>query len=547
MKSRLVFLPGLIAGLASGSAQAALSCDALAGVALPNTVITTAQLVPAGTFQPPTGAAQQNLPEFCRVAGRIQNHATSRITFEVWLPTQSANRRLVQVGNGGFAGNIQYGAMSPRLREGYATASTDDGTSAAPGVPAAERLRFLGDFERLYDFKGRAVTLTAANAKLLFNAFYGNAPAYSYFTGCSTGGLEGLAVAQRIGEEFDGVSAGSPANNSAGLFTQAIWTYKYYQKISTKLQLVHDAALAACDAVGDGVADGVIGDPQRCRFDPRELKCKAADMPDCLTPEQVDAVRRIYEGPVNPRTGTKTGEQYAPGMPRGSELVWGSSQGQANGASAPWYGMVLHDTLTLDFDTFNFDTDVDRALKLTKPYGAQVTNPDISAFRKHGGKLLLWAGWNDPLWSEQNLVDYYRQVIARTGRDDHGHRHWEPKPVGSPLERTRRFARLFMGPGVGHCGGGDGPNSFDTFAPLVQWVEAGQAPDKIIATKFVNNQPAQGIAQTRPLCAYPEVARWTGRGDPNSADNFVCVRPPRQGHHDGRDDDHDHHDQHGRD
>jgi hypothetical protein len=264
--------------------------------------------------------------------------------------------------------------------------------------------------------------------------------------------LEALAVVQRIGEEFDGVSAGSPANNSAGLFTQAIWTYKYYQKISTKLPVVHAAALAACDTIGDGVKDGVIGNPEQCKFDPSVLLCTGADAPDCLTAEQVDAVQKIYEGPVNPKNGRKTGEQYAPGMPRGSELVWNGSQGQAQGASAPWYGMVLQNTLTFDLATFNFDTDVDRALKLTLPYGAQVTNPDISAFRDHGGKLLLWAGWNDPLWSEQNLVNYYESVVDLNARND-ALRQWAPRPPGSPLDKTRRFARLFMGPGLATAAG----------------------------------------------------------------------------------------------
>jgi feruloyl esterase len=391
-------------------------------------------------------------------------------------------------------------------------------------VLANQRLTFLGDFERLYDFKGRAVTLTAVNAKTLFRTFYGLPPAYTYFAGCSSGGLEALAAVQRLGAEFDGVSGGSPANNSAGLFTQAIWTYKYYQKVATKLQLVHDAAVAACDTISDGVQDGVIADPQRCHFDPHPLLCTSGDAADCLTAEQVDAVRKIYEGPVEPRTGRKTGEQYAPGMPRGSELVWNASQGQAQGASQPWYGMVLHNTLTFDLSTFDFGTDVDRALKLTLPYGAQVTDPDLSVFRDHGGKLLLWAGWNDPLWSQQNIVDYYENVVAMNAESRLGYWARDAVPPASPLDRTRRFARLFMGPGMGHCGGGEGPNVFDTFAPLVQWVEAGVAPDKIVATKYVNNQPSQGVAQTRPLCAYPDVARWTGTGDPNSADNFVCIR-----------------------
>lgn len=526
--------------LCADQVHAAVACQALAGATLQDAVVTTAQIVAAGSFTPPTGATQADLPEFCRLAGEIHNHPTSRIRFEVWLPTQIANQRFLQVGNGGFAGNIQYGAMAQRLREGYATASTDDGTSAAPGVPANQRLTFLGDFERLHDFKGRAVTLTAGVAKSLFRAYYGSPPAYSYFTGCSTGGLEALAVVQRIGDAFDGVVAGSPANNSAGLFTQALWTYKYYQLISTKLPLIHGAAVAACDVAADGVEDGVIGDPEHCRFDPGVLACKAGDQPDCLTAEQVGAVRRIYAGPVNPRTGTKTGEQYAPGMPRGSELQWSASQGQAAGASQPWYGMVLHNTLTLDFETFNFDADVTRALLLTKPHGAQVTNADISTFRKHGGKLLLWAGWNDQLWSEQNIVDYYNDVVAHTARSTR-HDRWDRGPKGSPLKRTQHFARLFMAPGVGHCGGGVGPNVFDTFAPMVKWVEERQAPDMIIATKYINDRPADGVALTRPVCPYPQVARWSGRGDSTKAENYSCRKTTA-----GRDDDDDDHD-HGRD
>jgi feruloyl esterase len=481
-----------------------VSCESLAQTALPNTTITTAVKVPAGSFQPPSGAALESLPEFCRIAGRIQNHPTSRINFEVWLPTQAANYRFVQVGNGGFAGSIQYGAMATRLREGYAVANTDDGTSPAPGVSAAESGKFLGDMERLYDFKGRAVTLTAGVAKSLYSAFFQSPPAKSYFTGFSSGGLEALAVVQRIGDQFDGVSAGCPANNSAGLFTQAVWNYKYYQKVSTKLQLVHDAAVAACDSTGDGVKDGVIGDPERCNFDPAVLMCSGGDQANCLTAEQVDAVRKIYEGPVNPQTGTKTSEAYAPGMPRGSELVWPQSQGQALGASQPWYGMVLNNSLTFDLANFDFDQDVTRALTRTLPYGAQTTNPDISQFKNRGGKLLMWAGWNDPLWSQGNAVNYYKSTVANSGANG---------------------VQLFMAPGMGHCGGGDGANVVDTFPSLVTWVESGKVPERIPATKYVNNQQAQGVAFTRPLCPYPAIAKYKGSGDPNAEASFECVAP----------------------
>jgi feruloyl esterase len=512
------------------------TCESLRLASLQDTLITTAEVVPAGTFTPPTGAAQQNLPEFCRIAGQIRNHPTSRIMFEVWLPTTIPNKRFVQVGNGGFAGSIQYGAMATRLREGYATASTDDGTTAPPGVPANQRLTFLGDFERLYDFKGRAVTLTADVAQTLFEKFYGKDPKYSYFTGCSTGGLEALAVAQRIGSKFDGISAGSPANNSAGLFTQAIWTSQNYQQISTKLGLIHEAALAACDNVGDGINDGVIGNPEHCHFDPGVLQCAAGDAPTCLTPDQVAAARKIYRGPVNPATGTKTGEEYAPGMPRGSELQWNAAPGQASGASQPWYGMVLQGTLTFDLNAFDFENDVAQALYLTKPYGAQVTNPDLSRFKHHGGKMLMWAGWNDQLWSERNLVNYYKQVVAEErhgphGRPDSAAPYHVPALDPRALEETQRYARLFMAPGVGHCGGGEGPNNFDTFPPLVDWVERGKAPKQILATKFVNNQASQGVEAVRPICAYPAVARWDGRGDPALAESFKCVAPPLGDHH----------------
>jgi len=493
-----------------------MSCEALASSALPRGVVAqSAQLVPAGSFQPPTEPTLENLPEFCRVTGRIENHPTSRIMFEVWLPTRTSNHRFVQVGNTGYAGVIQYEQMATRLREGYATASTDDGTSAPPGVPQEERLKLLRDMERLHDFKGRAVTLTTPVAKSLYSSFYGSTPVHSYFVGYSTGGFEALAVVQRTGDQFDGVLAGCPANNSAALFTQAIWTYQNYQKVSGMLKLIHDAALAACDATADGVKDGVIGDPEHCRFDPVVLTCKSGDQADCLTQEQVEAVRRIYEGPVNPRTGKKTGEQYAPGMPRGSELVWPVSQSQANGTSQPWYGMLLHNSLTFDLATFDFERDVTKALEMTRRYGAQVTETNISKFKRHGGKLLLWAGWNDPLWSQENAVLYYKQISgsSRTGRSD----------ARAGAAEGTLFARLYMAPGMDHCGGGDGANVVDMFWPMVDWVETGRAPQRILATKHVNNKPDQPVEFTRPLCPYPAIAKYSGRGDANSADNFVCA------------------------
>jgi feruloyl esterase len=505
------FIIGGAAGIGLGMAfgattAAAVECGALANFNAPDVLITSAELVSSGTFAPPTGDPITGLPEFCRVQGRLLPHPTSRIKFEVWLPTDSANHRFLQVGNGGFAGNIRFTDLAAGVREGYATASTDDGTSPAPGVEKGDMLTFLGDLDRVADFKGGATTMTTHVAKDIFQLFYEMSPVYSYFTGGSTGGLEALAAVQRTGGEFNGVAAGCPANNSAGLFTQAIWTYRNYQKIGDKVGLIHDAALAACDKSSDGVADGVIGNPGSCSFDPAVLMCTSGDGKDCLTAEQVDAAKAIYAGPVNPSTGTKTGEQYAPGMPIGSEMVWPASEGQALNVSQGWYGMLLNGTLDFDLDTFDFGTDVAKALQISEPHGAQVTDPDLSAFRDRGGKLILYAGWNDPLWSEANLVHYYEQVIGRTGS----------------LADTQSFARLFMVPGMGHCGGGDGVNQFGKAWPdLVNWVENGVPPESIKGSRVVDG----ATEYTRPLCPYPSVARYSGSGDEKDAANFACVGP----------------------
>ena len=504
---------------ATGTVAKVGKCESLATLPLPDTTI-TAQVVPAGAFAPAApargrGPDYTGLPAFCRVVGKITNHPTSKINFEVWLPIDNPNRRFVQVGNGGYGGNIQYGAMAERLKAGYAIASTDDGTS-----PAGDQ-GFLADLERVSDFKGRAVVLTTANAKAVFDEFYGGRPEFSYFVGCSTGGLEALAAVQREPNQFNGVTAGDPAFNSAGLFTQAIWTAKYYQKVSTKVEMIHKAVLAQCDANDDGVVDGVVANPEKCRFDPEKLACNGGDGPTCLMPEQVDAVKRIYEGPVNPGTQTKTGEEYAPGMPVGSELIWTASVGQATGTSQPWYGQHLYGKPTFDLYNLDFGADVRKVLARTKPYGAQVTDSDLSQFKAAGSKLILYNGVNDQLWSSGDILRYYREVVAKQRASGAA----GAKADADALATTKEFARLFMFPGMGHCGGGDGPNTFDNFTPLVNWVEHGVPPDSLVATKNVNNQAAQGVERTRPVCAYPAIAKWKGAGDATRAENFACVSP----------------------
>ena len=482
----------------------ASTCESLAALSLPDSTITLAQQVPAGELNLPGGgsaAAQRqykDLPAFCRVAATLKPTSDSDIRIEVWLPASGWNGKFQAVGNGGWAGSISYPAMGQALRRGYATASTDTGHTGGSARFA------LGHHEKLIDFGYRAVHEMTVKSKAIVAAFYGDAPRVAYWNGCSTGGRQGLKEAQQYPSDFDGIIAGAPANFRTHLQIGQIWTASATLKDPasfippSKYPLIHKAAVEACDAL-DGVKDGILENPSRCHFDTKVLECKGEDGPTCLTAPQVEAARKIYAGAKNPRTGL----QIWPGLMPGSELGWGQTAGgpEPIGLAMEYFKYVVFEDPNWDWRTFNFDTDTARTEKLE--YGMNATDPNLKQFVGHGGKLLLYHGWSDQLITPLNSISYYKSVADTMGG----------------ASKTADFARLFLVPGMGHCGGGEGPNSFDAVSTLEQWVEKGKAPEQMIASHVTNGT----VDRTRPLCPYPQVATWKGAGSTDAAGSFVCA------------------------
>jgi feruloyl esterase len=310
----------------SSPASVAAACESLPSLSLPDTTITMAQTDPAGTFVPPQepGDAFKSLPTFCRVTAILKPTTDSDIRIEIWMAAAGWNGKFIAVGNGGWAGTISYDAMSRPLARGYAVASTNTGHLGTEGDGSFA----LGHPEKLIDFGHRAVHEMTVKAKAIIAAYYGNAPLVSYWTGCSTGGRQGLMEAQRFPADFDGVIAGAPANNTTHLVAQSLWIWMAVHRDEasyippSKHSLIHNAVLAACDGI-DGVKDGVLEDPPRCKFDPKVLECQGADGPGCLTAPQVEAARKIYSPTTNPRTK----QEIFPALEPGSELGWGGKTG----------------------------------------------------------------------------------------------------------------------------------------------------------------------------------------------------------------------------
>jgi feruloyl esterase len=487
----------------AGFAYAAAPCESVANVVMPHTAIVSAKVVAAGEFTAPGGgrrpaAAFQALPSFCRVQATLRPADDSEIGIEVWMPAAGWNQKLQSVGNGAWAGVIAYPALATALAQGYATASTDtghvgNGPAFIPGHPG-----------KLIDFGYRSVHELTVAAKSIIAAFYGEAPKLSYFNGCSTGGRQALEEVQRYPADYDGVIAGDPVYDSSRIQGTQLWLWQIFHKDEAsnlppeKLALLHAAVMAACDAL-DGVKDGVLEDPTRCGFDPGDLKCRNGDAGNCLTAPQVEAARQSYVGPVNPRTG----QPVWPGREWGSETGWVNHSGlEPSSYAAELYGYVVFQDPHWDYRNFDFDRDVAAAQKAMKDT-MDAVDPDLGPFFQHGGKLIQYHGWNDPGVAPQGSVNYYRAVAAKMSRN-----------VGDEY-------RLFMVPGMGHCGGGDGTSTFNMIGALEQWVEDGKAPDSIPASRVRN-----GVAdRTRPLCPYPQVAAYRGSGSTDDAASFVCRVP----------------------
>jgi feruloyl esterase len=494
---------------------AAATCGSLASLSLPHTTIQKAEAV-TGTFAPPAGRPMANLPAFCRVAGKLTPSSDSDIRFEVWLP-EKWNGKFEGAGNGGFAGAINYTGLETSVRAGYAAASTDTGHEAG-GTDARWA---LGHPEKVTDFGYRAIHETAVAGKAIAKAYYGSDAKHAYFNSCSNGGRQALMEAQRFPEDYDGIVAGAPANYWTHLLSNAIWVVQATMGQPgsyippAKLPAIEAAALAACDAK-DGVKDGVIDSPDRCGFQPQSLLCKGAEADSCLTAAQVRTLEKILGGiPAAGREKTFPGFVVG-GMPGGNG--WGGwITGGAPGQSLAFaFGTNYFKYLVFDagWDWHSFQPIRDMHAADEKTAKAlNATEPDLSRFQARGGKLILYHGWSDAAISPLNAIEYYRSVQAKMGAKSDG------------------FVRLFMVPGMQHCGGGPGPNVFgqggegpgdparDINAALERWVEGGPAPASIVATRF--RSPGV-VERTRPLCPYPQTAQYKGSGSTDEAANFVC-------------------------
>jgi Tannase and feruloyl esterase len=503
------------------AAGARASCEDLAKFPLTDGKITAAVAVAEHAAVPlPLFHASLAAPaDFCRISVTLTPSSDSEIMAELWLPDPAKwNGKFLGSGNGGFGGTVVGPMLDMRkaLAKGYATAGDDLGHEATSMIPDGSWV--IGHPEKVKDFAYRADHVTAEFAKTVIAAYYGRAPQLSYFKGCSNGGHEALMEAQRYPADYDGIIAGAPANSWTHIMVNflsnetALFGVPGGQIPHDKLAVIQKAALARCDAL-DGVKDGIINDPTKCRFDPQELLCKSGDAPECLTQPQVDALRKIYSGPVDPRTK----KSLYPGFPAGSEGLpgnwdtWITNQNAAQSLFGnQFYGAFVLGDAKWDFHTFDFAKDVARTDAEWGPI-INSNDPDLSAFAKRGGKLILYQGWADAAIPPAGTIQYYENIQHKMG-----------------TEETHRFVRLFMAPGMMHCGGGPGPNDFDSIAALEQWRESNQPPETIIAAHYATNPVAMLTGDTgpplgtRPLCAYPRVAHWTGTGSTDEAKNYVC-------------------------
>ncbi|MDO9713105.1 tannase/feruloyl esterase family alpha/beta hydrolase [Paracraurococcus lichenis] len=546
-------------------AASAADCTALAGATLLGSAgtVTDATMVPAGGFT--AGTVTYSIPAaFCRVQATLRPSPDSEIKVEAWLPEGAAwNGRYLGTGNGGYAGAIRYDELAGGVQLGFATINTDMGT--APST-ALDGRPIIGRPEKWIDWGYRSTHLMTVAGKELLQAYYGQGAQFSYFLGCSTGGGQALHEAQQFPEDYDGIMAGAPANNRTHVHTNALWNYDVTHRSAeslipvAKLALMTKAVLDACVTRSGGVAgDAYLTDPRLCRWDPAEIACAedATDTSQCLLPAQVTAARQIYDGPRNPRTG----HLIFPGAKRGSEsgstFDWAAMQGISIPSDIPQFSGLFYWAFGPNWDWRSFDYDRDMA-QLDDLLHAilNANDPDLGRFSSRGGKLIGFHGYADPLVPTQDFINYYERVAALDRGEGsspstdtksdlistvvQGPESTSPSdgtaPAGS-VTKTAHYFRLFLAPGMGHCGGGPGPNQFGNAQPfpvpadpqhnlllaLQRWVEEGVPPASVVATKFVGDQPTSGVAQTRILCPYPRVARYTGQGDPNDAANFTCV------------------------
>jgi Tannase and feruloyl esterase len=532
LRVHLVFLAFIAATAFSAMAFSQDTCERLAAAKIPNAAITSAQSFASGTYNgapaPFSGedvsALYKSMPAFCRVAAVAKPTADSDIKIQVWLPASGWNGKLLGIGNGGFAGLIDEMQLASAVKHGYAATATDAGHTGSP-IDAAWA---VGHPEKVIDFGHRGIHEMTRVAKAVEQSYYSKPAQRSYFAGCSDGGREALMEAQRYPEDYDGILAGAPANNwtplltTAAYDTQALTVDPANFIPQSKIPTIAAAVNAACDEI-DGVRDGVLNDPRQCHFDAATIQCKAEDSDKCLTAAQVTALKKVYAG-----TPGSAGHIVYPGYLPGAEEgeggwgLWITGPAPAKSLMAffgnGFFSGFVYEKSDWEFKTFN----VDAGLKAANEKTAQAlnaTDPNLKAFEARGGKLILYHGWNDPAISALNTVNYYDALTKAMGKND-----------------VDSFVRLYMAPGMQHCEGGPGPDSFGQVgqlefedsshsvdAALEQWVEKGKTPGAIIASKF-DGQDHSRPKMTRPLCPFPQSAKYKGSGDTNNATNFVCQK-----------------------
>ena len=503
----------------------AADCSSLKSLKLENTTITLAEPVTSGTLAiSDSRPLLTGLPPFCRVTGILRPTSDSAIRFEIWLPAQNWNGRLLGAGNGGFAGSIGYDELVAYLKRNFAVAGSDAGHQAN----ATDATWAYGHPEKVKDFGWRAVHLTRLRAGEIISAYYGKPQNKAYFDSCSDGGREALVEAQRFPTDYDGILAGAPASSwstMVGMGVKAIQARQsdpraYFSDL--KLPAIQKASLAACDAL-DGVKDGIVNDPSKCHFDPQVLLCEGEETLTCLTQPQIKTLESIYKGEQD-----SSGKVSLPGFTAGDETGWREwviGQDPTAASSLHYVENYFRYMVAGDPKWNPLTVDAEAALRQSRDKEAadlDATDPDLSKFSARGGKLILYHGWNDQAISPWNTISYYNGVQQKMGADN-----------------TASFLRLYMAPGVEHCAGGPGPSFFGQFglqtakAPnyglfdsLVDWVEKGSPDDNVTATKYgPGENGAPKVVMTRPLCPYPKVVKYSGSGDTNDEASFTCAAP----------------------
>lgn len=529
------------------------TCESLAQFHAPNTTITAATdveppLTISSAFGPVTVSKS-----FCRVAGFLTPTSDSHIGFEVWLPPAAGwNHKFQAVGNGGFAGSLNYRAALAALSRGYAAMTTDEGHVNDPAQPIEDVTWALGHPEKFVDYAYRAEHLTTLVSKQIVDAFYGAEPAHSYYTGCSAGGIQGMVELLRFPTDYDGYIIGDATPDHLGQEVGAFWNTMQASLADTsealqpsQIKLVHDHVLQQCVGKDGGTdKDGFLSNPLACSFDPKTLACSAGQDPSsCLTPKQVKELAAIYQGPMDARTH----QRILAGLTPGTEATWDRYfAGKKNpvGTERPWAGFMADvafadpDYLTKEkYLTFNFGTDL-QSVRQRKIAGDTLESVfdtksrNLDPVNTEKGKVIQYHGWDDANIPAMEAVDFFQAVVA-----DQAKRHSLTSQQAQ--DETQQFYRLFMVPGMGHCFGGAGATSFgqngqrpakadpedDTLSALEVWVEKGVAPDKFIGSRV--DAKTGAVSMTRPICAYPKVPTWDGTGNPNDASSFTCSEKPR--------------------